>query len=178
MTPPVPSPHKLSTLLGGEEVRVATNAGATETVKVLVLPMRSLLRFIELCVDGDGQALIELCIDRPEGYADRFTAEAQDQLLEKARALNFTHAERYLERLNSDSRKLAPLFRRVSQRMTDQLQPVLEQLMTLWPGAPTPASPSAARASKSSTSPSHGSASSWSAKAAATPSAPSTTSTP
>lgn len=153
MADPVPPPSKLSTLLGGEEVSVLTNKGKLETVKVLVLPMRSLLRFIELCVDGDGQALIELCIDKPEGYADRFTADAQDQLLEKARALNFTHAERYLERLNSDSRKLAPLYRKVSQRMSDQLKPVLEQLMTLWPGVPTPASPSAAPESKSSKNP-------------------------
>ncbi len=168
----IPPLSKLSTLLGGEELNVLTNDDKLEPVKVLVLPMRSLLRFIELCVDGDGQALIELCIDKPEGYADRFTADAQDELLEKARELNFTHAERYLERLNSDSQKLAPLFQKVSQRMSDQLKPVLEQLMTLWPGAPTPASPSAAPERKSSTSPSRGSGSSSSEKEADQPSAP------
>lgn len=172
MTQPVPPPSKLSTLLGGEEMHVVTNDGTLETVKVLVLPMRSLLRFIELCVDGDGQAMIELCIDKPEGYADRFTADAQDALLEKARALNFTHAVRYLDRLNSDSQKLAPLFKKVSQRMTEQLRPVLEQLMTLWPGAPTPASPSDAPESKSSTNPSRGSGSFSNGKKAAPPAAP------
>lgn len=119
--------NDLATLLGGEEVTAPCNNGTCETVRVRKLPMRDRLKYIELCVDGDGQGIIELCCGLPPNAADKFTPEAQDDLLEKAKALNFLLAVQHLERMAEDSRKLAPLYQKTARRMLDQTGPLLTQ---------------------------------------------------
>lgn len=176
---PAAQPPSESILLGGSEERVRNNLGAEETVKVILIPMRLRLRFIELCIEGDGQGIIELCCgERPPQWADRFPPAVQDYLLEKAKALNFTLALQYLERMQSESKALAPLYEKVAKRMIDQAGPLLRQLFSSFTPSPTSASPSAAPAPKPSTSPQPGSASSSSEPAPPTPAAPSSSSMP
>lgn len=168
-----PTPPPLATLLGGEEIEVQTNSGETLKVRVQVLPMRHRIRFIELLVDGDAQAIVELCCGWPPNYADRFTALSQDALFRKARDLNFTLAVSLLEQLNQDSKELAPLYQKVGKRMAEQMMPLLDLLKP----ALTPASLSAVPESRSSTSLRPGSGSCSTEKAQLTRGEPSNNST-
>lgn len=167
------SSEQLAVLFGGEELDCDLNeTGKVERVFVRKLPMRLRLKFIELCIDGDGQAIVELCIDKPAGYLDKFTPAAQDALLEKAQALNFQLAEQHLQRMNENSKKLAPLYEKVTKRLIEAGGALLKQWMALSTPPPTPASPSAAPENKSSTKVPTGSPSSSPENPPPTPAAP------
>lgn len=84
-------PASLATLLGGEAMKVTLRDGTVEEVFVRQLPLRLIGKWSGLDSNGgvDAEAqLIELFLDKPEGFADGLTVESAEAVLAKGDALN------------------------------------------------------------------------------------------
>jgi hypothetical protein len=80
-------------LFSGEPHQVARRDGTAEEVRVRLVSVRELPRFLTL--QDDEAAVLELVCDRPAGWADGLAPAAHFELIGRARALNFPLALRW-----------------------------------------------------------------------------------
>lgn len=80
-------------LFSGEPHTVALRDGTTCEVRVRVVCIRELPRFLAL--QDDEAALVEFVTGQPQGWADTLMPDAHFQLVGRARALNFPSALRW-----------------------------------------------------------------------------------
>lgn len=88
--------NDIGTILGGEEIRVTTVDGKTETVKVRQLPLSAYPAYLA-CQDDECVQVALLC-DREPGWADTLTIESVEAILAKGDEINADFFGRWLRR--------------------------------------------------------------------------------
>lgn len=87
---------KMEALFGGKVISVTFRDGRTEEVRVRELPIRRFPDFFTSLQD-EGQ-LLALVTGQDEETIDKLSDESHEALVEAAMDVNFTRAERWLER--------------------------------------------------------------------------------
>lgn len=96
----------MATLLGGVDVVVSLIGGATETVKILQLPIR---RFPEFARGlADEPFLVELLCGKPAGWSDTLTRESFTAIVEEGTKINMDFFPQWQERQNKAADILNP----------------------------------------------------------------------
>jgi hypothetical protein len=182
----------LETALGGRRVTAARNDGRADTLFIRQLPLRFAQDYVELCLAGDEQGRIELCLGKSAHWhprykgrheADIYTTAAQTALLAAADELNFPTALAQIERRKNTIGGLEGMLKRLYAFQASMMQEAMEGLVRHLAGsvlASPPASPSSAAPTPKSGA-TGASTSSPSPSTSTTPppaSAPSATSTP
>ena len=105
------------------EMEVALESGATETVKLRQIKVRE-FRSAQSVAIGDEAKLIEICADKPAGWADTLTPDGFNVVAIEARRINaafFAWSERVLA---DQMRQMPPtLLEKVLNQATAGLSP-------------------------------------------------------
>jgi len=128
----------LAAACGGQRIAVMRNDGREENVFVRQLHLDLCDRYIALCLDGDEQGRIQLCIGESAEWdkkyhnkrtSNRFTVESQVKLVTLADELNFHTALSQIERKKNTIGGLEPLMKRLYAMQASMMEDAFKKMV-------------------------------------------------
>lgn len=97
---------------GGAPLLVTLQDGNQETVSVRVLKISEFPKYFELLAEDDAK-LASWAVDKPLDWVESLDDDSLFDLLEEIDRVNFTKAQRWMERQTKKAERLAPITNRL-----------------------------------------------------------------